>query len=132
MTSATFVSTTLTPTSAQLHHRCQFDIAPSGNPTTAWAEIVKTVRSWLVYKLGTDEQLLGAWFFTGGIWNGSKSARVTVATDSERGNGSLGLPQFWSLRHEHPCREVPVRQWRIDIGLTSMSDKFRLDRKSVV
>lgn len=125
MTSATFVSTTLTPTSAQLHHRCQFDIAPSGNPTTAWAEIVKTVRSWLVYKLGTDEQLLGAWFFTGGIWNGSKSARVTVATDSERGNGSPGLPQFWSLRHEHPCREVPVRQWRIDIGLTSMSDKFR-------
>lgn len=125
MSSAAFVSTTLIPTSAQLHHRCQFDITPSGNPTAGWAEIVKTVRSWLVYKLGTEEQLLGAWFFAGGIWNGSKSVRVTVATDCEKGDGSSGQPQFWSLRHEHPCGEVPVRQWRIDIGLTSTSDKFR-------
>lgn len=125
MSSATFVSTTLIPTSAQLHHRCQFDIAPSGNPATAWAEIVKAVRSWLVFKLGTEEQLLGAWFFNGGVWNGSKSARITVATDCEKGERSAGQPQFWSLRHEHPCGEVPVRQWRIDIGLTSASDKFR-------
>jgi hypothetical protein len=125
MSSAAFVSNTLIPTSAQLHHRCQFDIVPSGNPSAAWAEIVKTVRSWLVYKLGTEEQLLGAWFFKGGVWNGSKSARVTVATDCEKGEGTSERPQYWSLRHEHPCGEVPVRQWRTDIGLTSMSDKFR-------
>jgi hypothetical protein len=125
MSSTAFVSTTLIPTSAQLHHRCHFDIAPNGDPSTAWAEIVKTVRSWLIYKLRTNEQLLGAWLFTGGVWNGSKSARVTVSTDCEKGEGSSGPPQFWSLRHEHPCEEYPVRQWRVDIGLTSMSDRFR-------
>lgn len=125
MSSAAPISATPVPGSTQLHHRCQFDIRPGGSHATAWPEVVKTVRSWLIFKLRTDEQLIGAWFFSGGVWNGSRSARVRVVTDCERGQGTVEQPEFWSSRFEHPCAEISVRQWRTDIGLTSMSDMFR-------
>jgi hypothetical protein len=110
---------------ASLHQRCHFDVLPHSHPTSAWPEVIKTIRQWVVYAVQTEEKLLGAWFFRGGEWFGAKSPRVSLKIVTEQGDGSVDRPQFWSLRYEHPCREVTARQWRVDIGVTLLNDRLR-------
>lgn len=113
------------PAAAFLHQRCHFDVLPHSHSTSAWPEVIKTIRQWVVYAVQTEEKLLGAWFFKGGEWLGAKSPRVSLKIVAEQGAGSVDCPQFWSLRYEHPCREVTARQWRVDIGVTLLNDRLR-------
>jgi hypothetical protein len=113
------------PAAAFLHQRCQFDVRPHSNPTSAWPEVIKTIRQWVIYVVQTEEKLLGAWFFKGGEWFGAKSPRVSLKVVTEQGDGTAECPQFWILRYEHPCREVTARQWRVDIGVTLLDDRLR-------
>jgi hypothetical protein len=113
------------PAAAFLHQRCHFDVLPHSHPTSSWPEIIKTIRQWVVYAVQTEEKLLGAWFFKGGDWFGAKSPRVSLRVVTEQGDGAIECPQFWTLRYEHPCREVTARQWRVDIGVTLLSDRLR-------
>jgi hypothetical protein len=114
-----------TPAAAFLHQRCHFDVLPHSNPTSAWPEVIKKIRQWVVYAVQTEDKLLGAWFFKGGEWFGAKSPRVSLKVSTEQGDGTVTCPQFWTLRYEHPCREVTARQWRVDIGVTLLSDRLR-------
>ncbi len=113
------------PAAAFLHHRCHFDVLRDSHPTSAWPEVIKTIRQWVVYAVQTEEKLLGAWFFRGGEWFGAKSPRVSLKVVTEKGDGTAQCPQFWTLRYEHPCREVTARQWRVDIGVTLLDDRLR-------
>jgi hypothetical protein len=99
-----------------LHYRCSFDLTAIDG--SAWAEIVKTIRSWIQRVVGEDDQLAKGWFFRGGSWRHSTTQRVSVRVEVAGYDEAEASATYWALRCEHSDREFPFRQWRIDIGIT--------------
>jgi len=107
---------------AQMHFACEFDLAPAPGKATAWSDVVKGIRAWIVQKTGAYEALGLPWFYSGGKWKPQSASRVLVATERVVGKGTGSAPQYWALRYEHPCEEIPFRQWRTDIGVACLGD----------
>jgi hypothetical protein len=106
--------------SAVLHYRCVFDLRPNDGSNEPWTEIVRTIRQWISGRETTNEAFGGRWMYVGGQWKPPGEPRVLVETSSVVGTGSENSPQFWSIRYEKPCGQVSFRQWRTDIGVTSL------------
>lgn len=113
----------------QLHYRCVFDLRPKHDPPSAWNNLVYVIRKWISDKEADnlDEHFGKKWMYVGGFWRSGASTRIHIATKRIIGDGTEEAPKYWSLRYEHPCSESPFRQWRTDIGLTSIgSGAYRL------
>jgi hypothetical protein len=108
----------------QLHYRCVFDLAPAIEEAE-WGDIVRTIRRWIAdgQNLGQDQLFHRQWLFTGGEWQMPGAPRIRVSSNRFVGTGSEQAPQFWSLRYEHPCRDLGMRQWTTDIGLLRLDDR---------
>ncbi|HEX7424914.1 MAG TPA: hypothetical protein VF311_13665 [Terriglobales bacterium] len=74
-------------------------------------------------KIEVDDSFGKRWFFAGGDWRARKTARISVKTVCAVGSGTEAAPQYWSLRYEIPDGQVSHRQWRTDIGLTSLANQ---------
>ncbi len=108
------------PRFAQQHHfRCVFELQGKRDEFEVWSEVVRVIRLWISRKVETDHDLGGAWFFTGGEWRPPSTTRALVETRRCVAGGTETVPEFWGLRYEHPCTEIPYRQWRTDVGLTA-------------
>lgn len=111
----------------QLHYRCVFDVAAPTAATAIWTDLAKSIRAWIAGKEVTNEAFFSRWFFAGGEWKPPGQPRVFVKTERFVGDGAETAPQFWSIRYEHPCSDVPFRQWRTDIGIGAAGDgRYRL------
>lgn len=104
---------------ATTHFQCVFDLTPAGG--SAWGDIPKLVRAWIAAKT-EDLGLAPRWFVEGGQTQTRGKARQAVITRREIGSGSGDAPEFWAVCYEHPCSEVKFRQWRTEIGLTSLGE----------
>lgn len=111
-----------------LHFQCTFRLHPANSGKGEWADVPKAVRSWIGRRLEANKTEVGdslgkRWLFTGGEWRTRKTPRIAVKTASAVGCGSETAPQYWSLRYEIPDGEVSHRQWRTDIGLTTLKNE---------
>jgi hypothetical protein len=83
--------------------------------------MTKLVRGWIAAKTD-DLGLAPRWFLEGGQTQTRGKARQAVMTRREIGSGTENAPEFWAVCYEHPCSEVKFRQWRTEIGLTSLGE----------
>lgn len=114
------------PYGGEIHYRCSFDLTKVGEENVDWADIVKTVRSWVSRRCGRQGGLGGRWFFASGQWQSRFQPRFRVGTAACPGQGTDSTPQYGAIHYEHPDDEVTVRQWQTDIGLTSIEpDHYR-------
>lgn len=98
------------PSAVQLHYRCAFDLKPTAGASPSWTDIVKSIRAWIAEKLTTNEAYGSRWFYAGGEWKPPGQPRVMIKTGRVVGTGTDEVPEFWSIRYEHPCGEIPFRQ----------------------
>src|SRR5579864_2658385 len=110
---------------SQLHYSCNFLVSPRYPRNTAWSDLIKEVRSWVKFATKTDDGLLGKWFFKGGRWLNPPCDRMHVQVEQEAGDSCVDSPEYWVLRYEHPCKDIPFRRWRTDVGVTTCSGKFQ-------
>ena|GEM_PF-1153725 len=110
------------PSAIQLHYHCAFDLKPAAGANPSWTDLVKSIRAWIGEKLTTNDAYGSRWFFAGGEWKPPGQPRVVIKTGLVVGTGTEDVPQYWSIRYEHPCGDVPFRQWRTDIGITALGD----------
>lgn len=111
-----------------LHYRCAFELAPAAVGGLDWGDLVRTVRTWIAKRTPKgplNQDFRGKWFYAGGEWRLHGAPRWYVKTARHGGTGTEEPPRYWSLRWEHPCSDVALRQWRTDIGLTTTGpDRF--------
>jgi hypothetical protein len=100
----------------QLHYRCAFDLTAIDG--SAWAEVIKTIRSWVQRKVGKQDQIAKTWFFRGGAWHHPTVQRLSLRVETAGFNEANAAAAYWALRLEHPDREFSFRQWCIDIAVT--------------
>jgi hypothetical protein len=106
---------------SQLHYRCAFELIPKNSESPSdWNDIVKIIRKWVSKRCGDQDEFGKRSFYTGLYWKDQKQSRLCVQTSRCIGHGTASVPEFWSVRYEHPCDNIPLRQWRTDIGLTSI------------
>lgn len=102
----------------QLHFRCTFDL-DANESDDQWGRIVKRIRQWIIdRRIPQSESLPPRQFYTGIDWDSLDKKRLSVRTEQIIGAGTTTSPEFWALRLEHPCDQLPHRTWGIDIGLT--------------
>lgn len=109
---------------SHVHYRSSFLLQPN-SPQGSWSELIKDIRYWVSESRNAPlidrRHLCRSWFYTGGNTQGGKAR---VETIREVGDGTTELPQFWSLRFEHPDSQKSARIWRTDIGVTSEADGY--------
>jgi hypothetical protein len=110
-----------------LHFHCTFRLRSLGSKAIEWAEIPRLARSWVRERLEAngvtvDEDYGRRWLFTGGAWRSKKQPRILVETRGAIGSGTTQRPQHWSLRYEIPDSGIPFRQWRTDVGVSTVDD----------
>ena len=103
-------------TGFQLHYRSAFELRRRLGGVSTWRDITSLIQAWLVRRV--HELCSGPDFFTHGEWKDPQYPRTSVRVESARGNGAPDAPEFWATCFEHPCSEVPSRQWQTQIGLT--------------
>lgn len=102
----------------QLHYRSAFELRRKPGAVPAWRNVAAMVQAWLTQKLSGQQISFGPEFFNRGEWKNPRFPRTFVRVESGMGNGSAEAPEFWAMCFEHPCGQVPARQWQTQIGLT--------------
>ncbi len=106
----------------QVHYRSTFSLTNKQEDGDSWGRIAKMIRSWISPRVASKEGLGGRWYFEGGEWRCPADTRQLLRTRMVLGSGTRQSPQFWAIRFEHPCEDVPARRWRFDLGLTRNSE----------
>lgn len=112
----------LVPIAAQFHFGCVFIVRGAEGRSPTWSDLARMVQAWIAARNQRTSDLASPRFYLGGEWRPPGATRVSVRTERVVGAGSEHAPEYWAARYEHPCDDVPFRQWRTDIGITALSD----------
>ncbi len=111
----------MAPGHAELHYRARFNLCAKQDVPLEWGNVVRLVRFWVGNRVERNDAYTGGkWFFIGGEWSPPGGHGVRVQTQRFVGKGQETAPELWAMRFEHPCRDIPHRTWRTDIGLVRL------------
>lgn len=110
-----------TPYGIQHHFGCLFDMRYTAGSET-WRFIVDIIRAWIIKKHPSIRSRADS-YYSGVEWRLPTAPRMSVQTLAAQDNHAKDDSVFWALRYEHADETVPHRQWRTDIGLTSVDNQ---------
>lgn len=105
-----------------LHFKCTFTLVPKPGVSTKWSDVPYAIRRWIGNRVEARQGFHGPWYFLGGTWRPAGDKRFLVQSARHIGDGSETAPQYWSVRYEHADDQIPARQWRTDVGVTTSPD----------
>ncbi|MBL8881013.1 MAG: hypothetical protein JNG88_18005 [Phycisphaerales bacterium] len=111
------------PAHAKLHYRARFSLVAKDSTPPDWGAVAKKILFWIVDRVDRNDAFnRGKWYFVGGEWAPPGGQGVRVETKRFVGAGMDTAPDYWTIRFEHPCRDVAHRRWRTDIGLARQAN----------
>ena len=105
-----------------LHYRTVFDIVPSPVSKHSWCDLIGAVGNWLEYKTHENRAFQKGWFLRSGEWS-SPDSKLHVRTEIAMGKSASDGPEHWAMQFDEPDREVAVRKWRTEVGVSIIEAK---------